>query len=104
MKHKFGAVACEEDGIKFGSKKERAYYHKLKQLKESGLILFFLRQVPFHLPGQIIYRMDFVEFWAPHGQEAGEVIFTEVKGFKTPVGELKIKQCENIYKIKINVI
>lgn len=104
MKHKFNALSCELDGIKFSSKKERAYYNHLKWLKQEGKILFFLMQVPFSLPGNIKYRLDFMEFWAPVGVEPGEIVFTEVKGFKTPIGQLKIAQCEEIYGIKINVI
>jgi hypothetical protein len=47
--HKFRAIRCEADGIKFPSKKERKRYLELKQLQELGEVTFFLRQVPFYL-------------------------------------------------------
>ena len=104
MKHKFHAVPCQADDYNFSSKAERAYYYKLKILEKAGEVLFFLMQVPFHLPGNIIYRLDFMEFWAPKNGESGDIIFTEVKGFMTDSARIKIKQCEDIYNIHINVI
>lgn len=104
LKHKFNAKACEADNIKFSSKAERSYYHKLKILKESGQILFFLMQVPFRLPGNIIYRIDFVEFWAPKHDQPGDIIFTEVKGVMTDSARIKILQTQELYNIHINVV
>ena len=104
MKHKYGAIRCEMDGIKFGSKLEKSYYQKLKILQASGEILFFLRQTPFHLPGEVRYVIDFVEFWAPKDGDQGDVIFTEVKGFMTAMAKLKIAQTESLYGIKINIV
>ena len=62
-------------------------------MKQSGAILFFLRQVPFHLPGGVRYVVDFVEFWA-----GGDVRFVDVKGFKTPEYKAKKKMVEEVYK------
>jgi len=99
VKHKFGAVRTECDGIKFDSKIEARYYKKLKIAKESGELLFFLRQVPFHLPGGVRYVVDFVEFWAD-----GEVKFTDVKGMETKDFIMKKKMVESLYPITINVV
>ena len=99
LNHKFGAKATIIDEIKFSSKKEAEYYRKLKLAQQNGDLLFFLMQVPFRLPGKTIYRLDFLEFWAN-----GEVVPSEVKGFMTPMGKLKIQQCEDIYNISINII
>jgi len=104
IRHKYNAKPCEHDGIKFGSIIEGKYYKKLKRLEESGDLLFHLRQVPIDLPGNTKYRIDFLEFWAPKDGEAGEVIFTEVKGFMTPMSKLKIAQAESLLGIKINVV
>jgi hypothetical protein len=93
IRHKFSAKPTETDGIKFSSKKEAAYYQRLKLMKQSGAILFFLRQVPFHLPGGVRYVVDFVEFWA-----GGDVRFVDVKGFKTPEYKAKKKMVEEVYK------
>jgi hypothetical protein len=96
IKHKFHAIPTEYDGIKFASKKEAKRYKELLLLKKAGDILFFLRQVPFHLPGNVKYLCDFVIFWTN-----GEVIFEDVKGVKTPMYILKKKQIEALYPIEI---
>ena len=99
VKHKFKAKSCESDGIKFGSKKERAYYERLKLLQKSGEILFFLRQVPFDLPGKVRYFCDFLEFHAD-----GNCVFTEVKGYMTDLGLMKLKVVQDLYNIDINIV
>lgn len=98
-KHKFNAVKAESDGITFSSKAERAYYHRLNFLKQNGEVLFFLRQVPMHLPGNTKYVVDFQVFYAD-----GTVAFVDVKGMTTPMFTLKKKQVEEIYPIEIEVV
>ena len=104
LRHKYGAKPTTIEGIRYDSKKEAAYAGKLELLKKSGELLFYLRQVPVHLPGNIIYRIDFLEFWAPKGDSQGDVIFTDVKGFMTPVSKIKIAQAEEILGVKINIV
>ena len=87
------------DDIRFDSKKEANYYKDLKLLKESGAVIMFLRQTPFHLEGGVIYRLDFMEFWA-----SGDVEFIDVKGRDTPMSKLKRKQVESVYHIKIELV
>lgn len=99
IRHKFGAVKCEKDGIKFPSKLERDYYNRLKLLQKAGEVLFFLRQVPFDLPGGITYRLDFMVFYAH-----GEVELIETKGHMTKDAEIKIKQVEDIYNVNIKIV
>lgn len=98
-KHKYRATRTELDGIKFGSKKEARYYQQLKILKRNGDIVFFLRQVPLHLPGGVRYVCDFQVFWAN-----GTVEFVEVKGFPTPEWKIKKRLVEATYPIKITII
>ena len=104
MKHKFFAKKCETDGIKFPSKLERDYYLFLKRMKESGSVLFFLRQIPFLLPGGVTYRLDYLVFYAPNKEELGDIEFVEVKGYMTKDAAIKIKQTEDLYGIKIKII
>ena len=99
LRHKFNAIRSEFDGIKFPSKKECKRYQQLKLLRESGEIVFFLRQVPFHLPGNVKYVCDFVIFWSD-----GNVTIEDVKGMKTSVYIAKKKMVEAIYPIKITEI
>jgi len=96
LKHKFHAKPTVNDGIKFASKKEANYYNVLKTKQASGEILFFLRQVPLHLPGQIRYVVDFLVFYAN-----GSVEFIDVKGVVTPVYKTKKAIAEATYPIQI---
>jgi len=97
--HKFSAVKTEVDGIRFDSKKEAEYYRELKLRWLSGEVIFFLRQVPFHLPGGVTYRVDFQEFWAD-----GTVHFVDVKGMRTKEYIMKKKMVESLYPVKIEEV
>lgn len=99
IRHKFNAKPSFVGDIRFSSKKERDYYHKLTLAEKSGDLVMFLRQVPIHLPGNVRYVVDFLEFW-----KDGEVKFTDVKGYETPEFILKKKLVEAHYPIKINIV
>ena|ERR1700722_19227856 len=98
-KHKYNAKQTIIDGIKFPSKKEAEYYKDLKIQKQNGNIEYFLRQVPFHLPGNIKYLCDFMIV-----DVCNRIHFIDVKGRDTPMSKLKRKQCEQIYGIEIEVV
>ena len=95
-RHKFRARPEVYDGIHFSSQKEKRYYQDLCIARSAGTLLFFLRQVPFHLPGGVRYVVDFAEFWSD-----GSVRFVDVKGMRTDMYILKKKQVEAIYPITI---
>lgn len=99
IRHKFNAIRIEHDGIKFSSKKEGQRYKQLKELRDSGEVIFFLRQVPFHLSGGVKYICDFVVFWSN-----GNVTIEDVKGLRTPVYIAKKKMVEATYPIKITEV
>ncbi len=99
MKHKFNAKPTQTNGIKFPSKKEAAYYNKLRMAQQAGDLLFFFRQVPIHLPGNSKYVLDFMEFWADQ-----EIRFVDVKGMQTKMFKLKKRQVEALYPIKIIIV
>ncbi len=96
IRHKFNAIQTEVDGIKFSSKREAAYYGQLLLAQKSGDLIFFLRQVPFHLAGGVRYVCDFAEFW-----KDGSVRFVDTKGFKTQMYIAKRKMVEATYPITI---
>lgn len=96
IKHKFKAKPQEYDGIKFASKKETQRYIHLQNLQKKGEVLFFLRQVPFYLPGGVKYVLDFMVFWAN-----GTVTTEDSKGVRTPMYIAKKKMVEAIYPIEI---
>jgi len=98
-KHKYRAIAVEYDGFRFDSKKEARRYNELKFMKNQGKIVFFLRQVPLHLPGRVIYRVDFQIFWAD-----GTVSFEDVKGYRTKEYIAKKKLVEAHYPIEIEEV
>ena len=85
-KHKFHAKPTELDGIKFPSKKEAKYYSELLLRQKAGEVVFFLRQIPFFLPGNVKYVCDFMEF-----NSDGTVHFIDTKGFKTSMYKTKKK-------------
>lgn len=94
--HKFKAVLTERDGQVFHSKKEARFYDGLVLLKRQGEVVFFLRQVPFHLPGGVRYIVDFQVFWAD-----GTVSFIDVKGVRTAAYIRNKKQVETLYPVTI---
>lgn len=95
-RHKFDAVRCEADGIKFPSLRERDCYVQQKLKVQGGRTLFFLRQVPLHLPGGVKYVVDFLTFDADGTQH-----FIDAKGMRTPTYTAKKKMVEALYPIKI---
>lgn len=98
-RHKFNAVRCERDDKKFASKLERSYYDSLMIQQKSGSVIFFLRQVPFELPGKVKYVCDFQVFLAN-----GEINFIDVKGRDTPLSIAKRKMVESLYPINIEIV
>lgn len=101
LKHKYGAVRCEIDGMKFDSKFERSYYIRLvnDMASSNPTIAMFLRQVPFHLPGGIKYVCDFQVFYLD-----GTVDFVDCKGMDTTLSKTKRTIVETLYPVKITII
>ena len=95
-RHKFNAVQTIRDGMKFPSKKEAAYYDQLKLMQKAGLVHFFLRQVPFFLPGNVKCTVDFQVFYAD-----GTVRFIDTKGMKTKSFIRNKKMIETLYPVII---
>jgi len=95
---KFHNILTECDGIRFQSKKEAKYYRELCCRVHAGEVLYFLRQVPFHLKGGK-HLVDFMEVWTD-----GSVHFVEVKGKDLPMGKLKRKMVEAEFPVKITVV
>ena len=93
---KCGSTRCEADGFNFDSKKERDFYAALKLRRANKDIDYFLRQVPFHLPGGVVYRCDFmvVDRW-------GKVSYIDVKGHKMREYLTKKKLVEHHFGVQI---
>jgi len=103
--NKHGNIICEADRLKFPSKKHRAHYLNLKAMQQNGEIKFFLREVPFDLPGHyengrvVRHYVDFM-LCLPNWTYR----YQEVKGRDLAMGKLKRIQTEEIYGIRIEVI
>jgi len=99
QRHKYSAKKSEIDGMTFHSQKEGRYYQKLKLRKKEGEVVFFLRQVPFDLPGKVKYRLDFMEF-----HRDGTVHCIDVKGMRTSGYIMKKKMVEDLYPVYIEEV
>ena len=85
--------------ISFPSILEADCYTFLCLLQKTFQISYFLRQVPFHLVGGIIYRVDFVIF-LPNKNH----YFLDIKGLVTRSFIDKKKMVEALYPIEILVL
>jgi hypothetical protein len=98
-RHKFNAIPTTIDNQKFPSKLEAAYYQHLQLLKKTGDVVFFLRQVPFHLACGTKYVCDYQIFNAD-----GTVDFVDPKGTITQEFSLKKRMVEHEYPVNIRVV
>lgn len=96
---KYNAKKVVIDCIKFDSKKEAKYYEELKLRKAAGEVEYFLLQVPFHLPGGVVYKCDFQEFLPD-----GSVRYVDTKGYETAEFKIKKKQVEALYPVIIEIV
>lgn len=85
--------------MRFQSLAEAKYYDQLVHLRREGVVSFFLRQCPMHLPAGIKYVVDFIVFYADE-----TVDFVDVKGQSTPMYLLKKKQVEHLYPVEIKEV
>lgn len=99
LRHKYGAKATVYKGRRYASKLEAAYAGKLDLAKRAGELLFYLHQVPFDLPGGIVYRCDFMEFW-----KDGTVVVTDCKGVETAEFKVKRAVLEETYPLTLNIV
>lgn len=98
-RNKYHAIKTERKGWKFDSKLEARYFDYLNKLQNEGEIDFFLRQVPFHLPGKTVYRADFLIFFAN-----GTVKVVDCKGIETETFKIKKRQVEELYPVEIEMV
>lgn len=96
---KYGNIRTEREGINFHSKLEADFYSYLLEEKKRGFIEYFLMQVPFLLPGNVKYLVDFQIF-----NEDLSVEYVDTKGIITPMSSLKINQVEDLYPVKIRIV
>lgn len=80
MANKYGAKSCEEDGYRFASIKERAYYRELKLRARAGEVGTILvhPSYPLRVGDRIIGKMT-LDF-AYMDLTTGEMVYVDVKG------------------------
>ena len=98
-KSKYNNIRTEYKGVSYASKSEASRAQALDRLKEAGQVKYWLRQVPFFLPGNIKYISDFMIVW-----NDGQITYEDVKGMQTQVFKNKKKQVEALYPVKIEVV
>jgi|ERR1700684_1387270 len=97
--HKFKSKPIVEDCHHFPSTLEWKYFKHLQLLQKSGEVVFFLRQVPFHLPGGVKYVVDYQVFYSD-----GRCSFVDIKGFETSEFKIKQKIVQDLYPVEIEII
>lgn len=98
-KSKYKAQPTYIDGVRFPSKLEARYYRILKLREKNKDLRYFLVQVPFRLPGGVVYRCDFMVV-----ENDGSIRYIDTKGVETPAFKIKKKQVEALYPVKIEVV
>ena len=99
---KYRSIKTVVDEIQFDSKAEARYYQDLKLRVQAGEVLFFLRQVPIHLPGGTKLVVDFLEFHTD-----GTAHFTDKKSEPTRKKEayrIKKREVEHHYPFDIEEV
>ena len=100
-RNKYGAKKTVVDGIKFDSKRESERYKELKLLEKAGEIADLSLQVRFDFVINGVklgfYKADF-SYWDDNNNRS---VVEDVKGFKTPVYNLKKKLMKAIHGIDI---
>ncbi len=66
---------------------------------ETGLIKWWLPQVPFPLPGKVTYRADFLVAWAD-----GRLSVIDAKGHDTQSSTNKRKQVADLFGIEVELV
>jgi hypothetical protein len=96
--NKYGAQVTVVDGIRFDSKREARYYERLVRERAAGLVSYFLRQVPIHLPGGTKLVIDFLVVMAD-----GAIRHIDVKGRETTAFKIKRREVQHHYPIVIEL-
>lgn len=94
-RRKYRNVPVEIDGQRFDSKLEGRCYEWLKLRRQAQDVRWFIRQVPFRLPGGVVYRADFLAVT----RDRVEVI--DAKGKDTRESINKRKQVLELYGVDV---
>lgn len=96
---KYGAKPMVSNGIRFDSKREARTYERLLLMKQAGEVRSFNRQVIYDLPGGVIYKLDFLVFFAD-----GRVAHWDAKGVETKEFRIKRKLVRAEHGVEIELV
>ena len=96
---KYRNTPTETDGKRFDSKLEARRYQALTLLWKAGEVKWFLRQVPFDLPGGRKYRADFLIVWSDN-----RITVEDTKGIDTAMSKLKRDQVRDLYGVDVELV
>jgi hypothetical protein len=109
MATKYNSKSVEVDGHVFDSIIESRYYEQLKWLEANKQILFFRLQPryllleAFEKNGKKFRKTEYIADFEVHNLD-GSIEVIDIKGFCTPVFELKRKLFEKKYPHKLSLI
>jgi len=98
---KYGNIITEYNGQRFHSRKEARYAALLDIRKKAGDLQYYLRQVPFHLPGNTVYKCDFMVVEPDRDGVHERIRYIDVKGFRTQAFIRSKKHVESVYGVTI---
>lgn len=98
-KSKYRSLPVRVDGHRFPSLLEADRYCELKLERAGKLILYFIRQAPFHLPGGVIYRVDFGVCLLD-----GSFRWEDTKGIDLQEGKNKRAQVLDLFGVEVVVL
>ncbi len=98
---KYRSHKTDLDGRTFQSKKEAARYHDLRLLESKGRITELKLQVPFVIAVNGVKITKYIADFTYIESGSTEVIVEDVKGYRTPVYNLKKKMMLAVFGIKI---
>lgn len=84
VRSKFRAQSTMRGSMRFPSKLQALHYDELALLQKAGQIRYFLREVPFDLPGNTKHRVDWMIVLPDT-----EPLFAESKGMDLALGKIK---------------
>jgi hypothetical protein len=101
---KYGNIKCSYKGFTYDSKAELAFAMHLDLLKANGKVLWYLRQVPIHLPADnsvkgVKYLADFMAYLP-----TGLVTFLDVKGKDTDTSRVKRSVASSVIGMPIVLV
>lgn len=92
-RNKYGAIRTEYGGRTYDSRLEASCAAQLDLLRERGMVLYWVPQVAFPLPGKTTYRADFLVVY-PSGRPR---VF-DAKGVQTATFRLKVRLMREKYE------